>query len=195
MKKLLAPAFMLLSIIGFGQVGIGTTNPQETLHINGTLRVTNTSAPTVTSTKISGFDSNGTLREVSLGSRLVLTNNVLETKSGVDYSFGAVTFSVKTNHNTDLLIGEGEANEGKSIIRIFNTSGETVLTGIKAGYDGQSIWLYPQDDKIDLKTNDSGSLAMNRFEENNNNKGKVYTMIQIVYDGARQKWIIMQSYN
>ena len=195
MRKLLAPAIIMFTVLGYSQVGINTTSPQATLDVNGSLRITNTSDITVTSTKLTGLSENGTVRDISIGSNLLLVNNTISAKSGLDYSFGSVTFSVKKNHNVDLLLGPGETNEGKSIIRINNTSGDTEITGIKAGYDGQSLWIYPQSGKIDLLGNDTNSSALNRIEENNKNGGKIYSMIQIVYDGTRGKWIIMQNHD
>lgn len=195
MRKILVPAIMLLTILGYSQVGINTTTPQATLDVNGSLRITNTSDATVTSTKLTGLSENGTVRDISLGSNLLLNNNTLSAKSGLDYSFGAVTFTVKKNHDVDLLLGSGEANEGKSIIRVNNTSGDTEITGIKAGYDGQSLYIYPQSGKLDLLGNDTNSSPLNRIEENNKSGGKIYSMIQIVYDGTRGKWIIMQNHD
>lgn len=48
MKKLLI--FLLFPIIAYCQVGINTTNPTETLHVEGSLRVTDLTKGTVEST-------------------------------------------------------------------------------------------------------------------------------------------------
>lgn len=40
-KKLLPGAFLIFSLFCYGQVGIATTTPQKTLHVNGSLQVTN----------------------------------------------------------------------------------------------------------------------------------------------------------
>ncbi len=194
MKKLLTNVFLFASFSIFAQVGIGTTDPQETLHVNGTLRITNTDQGTVTSSKLGGLNEDGTFREVEIGGNLKLKNNVLSIKNTTDHSFGSIILPVKTNHDVDLLIGDGELNEDKSIIRIYNLLlGESKLTGIKAGYDGQSVWLYPQDGKLKLQANDNNSLSVNQIESNNKSGAKQYGMINIVYDGTRQKWIIMQN--
>ena len=177
------------------QVGINTTSPQETLHVAGTARIETTNQGTVTTTKLSGLNAAGTIREVAIGTNLKLFSNVLSAKSNFDHSFGSVSYIVKTNHNVDLLLDSGETNEGKSIIRINNTSGDTEITGIKDGYNGQHIWLYAQSAKVTLKPNDAGSLAVNRIEANAKVGAVAWGMIELVYDGTRNLWIIMQHHN
>ncbi len=175
------------------QVGINTTNPQETLHVVGTARIETTNQVGVTTTKVTGLDNSGTLREIYIGSNLKLTNNTLS--SNFDYYFGSVSFSTKTNHNIDLLLDPGEANEGKHIIRINNSAGDTEITGIKDGYDGQHIWIYAQGNEVKLLDNNAGSNAGNRIEVNDKMAAKDWGMIELVYDGTRSKWIIMQHHN
>lgn len=59
----------------FSQVGVNTTAPQETLHVEGSFRVTNTSAETPN--KLSGLNHDGTLTDVIVGSNLSLIGSVL----------------------------------------------------------------------------------------------------------------------
>ncbi|AVI49893.1 hypothetical protein C5O00_01390 [Pukyongia salina] len=194
MNYILSILTLFMSVSLFAQVGIGTTNPQATLDVNGTLRINTTDQESVITNKLGGLNNDGTFREVEIGGNLELKNNVLSIKKATDHSFGSIILPVKTNHDVDLLIGDGELNEGKSIIRIYNLLlGESKLTGIKAGYDGQSVWLYPQDGKLKLQANDNNSLPVNHIESNNKSGAKQYGMINIVYDGTRQKWIIMQN--
>ncbi|MGB5418407.1 hypothetical protein [Algibacter sp.] len=171
------------------QIGINTTNPQETLHVAGTVRIDNTNQATVTATKIFGLDAVGTLREISIGPRLKLSNNVIIATN--DHYFGSISLTTKTNHNVDLLLDNGETNEGKTIIKINNTAGDTEFTGIKDGYDGQHIWIYAQSGKVTLKKNDTNSSAGNRIEDNDRLAAEQWAMIELVYDGARSKWIVM----
>ena len=53
------------------------------------------------------------------------------------------------------------------------------------------IWIYAQNDKVKLKENNSSSSVGNRIEKNNSMEAKEWEMIELVYDGARSKWIIM----
>ena len=59
MKNLLA-GILLLSGLANAQVGIGTTAPQETLHVNGGARISDLT-PTATSGTNVSVDANGTL--------------------------------------------------------------------------------------------------------------------------------------
>ena len=68
--KYLILSFFLVSNLIVAQVGIGTTSPQETLDINGSIRVSNTSKSPAS--KIMGADSGGTLNEVVIGDNLEL---------------------------------------------------------------------------------------------------------------------------
>ena len=195
MKRPQILAIFLATSFCFSQVGINTTTPSETLEVNGSLKVNNTTQGTVTTTKIAGLNNTGNLKDIAVGTNLVLKNNVLSSKSAFDHSFGDITSNGSSDKDdVDLLLETGETNEEKSIIRISSNSGDQKFTGIKAGYDGQHIWLSPQDGKLTLKTTDTNSLVANRIEDNNKPGCLVYGMIELVYDGTRNLWIIMQNH-
>lgn len=194
MKKLLIISMLLVCATTIAQVGIGTINPQETLDVNGTsqFRVTNQSG--VATIKLGGLDENGVFREIYVGTNLKLTNNTLSASSDSKFSFGEIEINVGNSSpidNVDLNIRTGEVNEDKSIIRIYSNRNNIQFSGIKAGEDGQHLWLYPQDGKIKLKDNDNGSDSSNRFESSLDIEQ--YEMAHLVYDGARGKWIIMDN--
>jgi len=194
MKKLLIISMLLVCATTIAQVGIGTTNPQETLDVNGTsqFRVTNQSG--VATIKLGDLDENGVFREIYLGTNLKLTNNTLSASSDSKFSFGEIEINVGNSSpidNVDLNIRTGEVNEDKSIIRIYSNRNNIQFSGIKAGEDGQHLWLYPQDGKLKLKGNSNGSDSSNRFESGLDIDQ--YEMVHLVYDGAREKWIIMDN--
>ena len=73
MKLLCISIFVGLSTLHLSaQVGINTTNPQETLHVVGTARIETTNQTGVTTTKISGLDNSGTIREINIGSNFFI---------------------------------------------------------------------------------------------------------------------------
>lgn len=73
MKNLLAGIILATSMsLTYGQVGIGTTAPQETLHVNGGARISDLT-PTATSGTNVSVDANGTL---------ILSNGVSQKISG-----------------------------------------------------------------------------------------------------------------
>ena len=193
-KSLILLLFILTSFQGNSQVGINTTTPSETLDVNGTLKVNITNQANVTTTELGGLSADGVFRSINVGPSLKLSNNLLHVSN--KHSFGSISpFSDKLNHNVDLLIGPGEANENNTIIRIYNTSGDTEITGIEAGYDGQHIWLYPQDANLTLLDLDVGSLEANQIGTNARLGAIRFGMIELVYDKARSLWIVMQHHN
>ena len=194
MKRPLILAIFLATSFCFSQVGVNTSTPSETLEVNGTLKINTTNQGGVTTTELGGISSSGVFRKIDIGTNLVLKSNVLSSKSAFDHSFGTISLTVKANHDVDLLLDAAELNEGKSIIRINNTAGDTEITGIKDGYDGQQIWLYPVDGKLTIKTLNTNSLVANRIEANAKPGCLVYGMISLVYDGTRSLWIIMQNH-
>lgn len=202
-KIILALLFVHITSVSIGQVGIGTTSPQETLHINGTLRIDSTDQPTVFTTKLFGLNADGTLREIGVGTNLSLVSNVLSASgsggSAFDHSFGSIDLVDLDEHNdVNLMIGPGGLNEGKTIIkinRLVQPSKGVSITGFVAGYDGQHIWIYAQNGSVTLKPQDAAALiAANRIEVNTKTGAKIWGMIELVYDGLKSRWVIMQHH-
>ena len=75
MKYLYAYILLLFPYLIFGQVGINTTEPEETLHVNGTLRVEQTNMGNAIA--ILGVDSKGTLNQIDVGNNINITNNTI----------------------------------------------------------------------------------------------------------------------
>jgi hypothetical protein len=194
MRYLFLLLFFCNPTIIFSQVGIGTVDPLATLDVNGTIMIRTTNQA-ITTIKIGGLDDSGAFREIEIGNNIILKDNVLSAQIN-SHSFGNITTDDNISnelHNVDLLIGPGEMNANYSIIRlqIADGNGDIKFTGIKAGFDGQSVWLYPQDGKLELKENDANSLNETQIEKNKGMKADQYNMIQIVYDAARNRWNIM----
>ncbi|TYB80350.1 hypothetical protein ES676_01400 [Bizionia saleffrena] len=198
MKHLIVITLLFAFTEMMGQVGINTLNPEETFDVNGTSKFRTTDQAEITTTKIGGLDDNGVFREITIGTNLKLQSNTLSSYGNPRYSFGEITLDYNSSNgkfdNVDLLIGSGESNEDKNIIKIkvTDTDGDSEFTGIKAGANGQHIWLYPLHDKLKLKKNDEGSLGPNQIEANIKTDLEQYDMIELLYDGTREKWIIME---
>ncbi|TYC08494.1 hypothetical protein ES677_14215 [Bizionia gelidisalsuginis] len=199
MKHLIVITLLFAFTEMMGPVGINTLNPEETFDVNGTSKFRTTDQAEITTTKIGGLDNNGVFREITIGTNLKLQSNTLSSYGNPRYSFGEITLDDNSSYgkfdNVDLLIGSGESNENKNIIKIkvTDTDGKLKFTGIKAGANGQHIWLYPLHGELELKKNDDASLGPNQIESNPAMKPKKYEMIELLYDGTRTKWIIMQN--
>ena len=194
--KILLYIFLIYPFFIFSQVGINTTTPQETLHVEGTLRVTNTT--TKTADKISGLDANGTVAGVTVGQNLELTGNVLSsTATGSAYYFvatislpGGTSGQDYNNLDLDLLGG----NISKTLFRLTDRTAGYDITGISGGTDGRHIVLFNvSTSNLKIYDEDTRSLANNRIITLNN--GFVNTSGQgtaeLVYDGSLNRWILI----
>ena len=177
----------------FSQVGINTTSPQETLHVEGTLRVTNTNNTTVT-TKIAGTCAQGTVSDILVGENLILKSNVLSANSG---NYGIVDISIpviavnQVFDNLDLNVGG--VNLDKVIFRLnTGVSMNFTIRGIKGGTDGRHIIIYNTSTgnmKVDhlMSSNPINSIDDLGSGTQTNGIGTV----ELVYDGVTKKWLII----
>ncbi|MFD0964186.1 hypothetical protein [Pseudofulvibacter geojedonensis] len=197
MKKLLY-ILILSPYFIFSQVGINTTTPQETLHVEGTLCVTNTT--TKTPNKLAGLDANGTLTDVVVGSNLQLTGNVLSATGGGGGSsavYLVTTINVPDGppgeelHNFDINLSG--ANSDKVVFRLVGRTANYKITGISGGTDGRHIVLFNvSTSNLTLNAEDTDSLAQNRLITLANNVATSgQGTAELVYDGALQRWILI----
>jgi len=195
MKNLLY-IFAITPFFLFSQVGINTTNPQETLHVEGTLCITDTT--TKTADKIAGLDTNGTVTGITAGKNLELTGNVLNsTATGSAYYFvstislpGSISGQDYNNLDLDLL----GTNASKTLFRLTDRTAGYDVTGIAGGTDGRHIVLFNvSTSNLRIYDEDPRSLAQNRIITLNS--GFVNTSGQgtaeLVYDGALSRWILI----
>jgi len=198
MKNLLY-SFCLFPFFLFSQVGINTTTPQETLHVEGTLCVTDTS--TKIPLKISGLDANGTLGDVVIGANLQLTGNVLSANTSSTTSSPTTYLSATVNLPTgspgdefdDLDISLSTLNANMVVIRLEGRSFNYKITGISGGTDGRHLILFNVEAvNMNLNDEDTSSLAQNRIITLANNlltSGR--GTAELVYDGALQRWVVI----
>lgn len=198
MKKL-APFLvcLFLSISTFAQVGINTTEPTQTLDINGTLRVRgikssqdNLNGPEAI--RIVGIDDEGNMVEVDVADNIILENNQLYAINNKEKISDPFPINVPLISNVNLIIWPGEPNDDKSVIRITSLLGDTAITGIVAGQPGQVISLYPTDGDLYIYPNSILSLLSSQILSDTNTVivVKRYEMIQLMYDGTFNKWVV-----
>lgn len=196
--KTLLYIFVITPMFLFAQVGINTTSPQETLHVEGTLCVTNTS--TKTPTKITGMDSNGTMTDVVVGSNLTLTGNVLSANS---ISASSPTIYLTATHKlpvgspgdkfNDLDMSIGTSNIDRVVFRLTGRTNNYKITGLHGGTDGRHIVLFNVPSvNMSLNDEDTNSLPQNRIitlaaNVATSNQGTA----ELVYDGGLQRWVLI----
>ncbi|MBZ0328254.1 MAG: hypothetical protein K8F54_11650 [Altibacter sp.] len=184
--------------VSFSQnVGINTTNPQATLHVNGNLKFEPNLS--ISATRLVGVVQNGGTREFELGTTFNITNGTLEVTESVDpniFLIGdvdqSITASVNQYNNYD--IGLGDVNQDKTVIRFTGETSGYVVTGFAGGYDGRIIYFYnSQFQSVTFYNLNAASDSENKIITGSganigiNNVG----VAEFIYDGAIEKWILV----
>ena len=196
--KYLILTLLFVSNLIYAQVGIGTTSPQETLDINGSIRVSNTTKSLAT--KIMGADAHGTLNEVVVGDNLELNSGTLNATGSTKYFVKTLTFPTTSSgqqfHNVNLDLNG--ANKDKTVFRIAGSSHGFEFTGLSGGTDGKHIVLVNvSSNNFKLPNESTASSAQNRILtlagvfEQTSGQG----VAELVYDGTLQRWIIFNFRN
>ena len=146
MKKLY---FLLVMIVGLicpanAQVGIATNNPQSTIEIDGTVRITQLVPATTNEITLAGSTATNTLNKTGLGANLIITDNSLNTApvSGTVGDFDLGPLSGGDIANLDLGLAPGEYNSRSTFIRVHSYMTSANIAGITDGVDGRHIALY-----------------------------------------------------
>ncbi len=206
MKKLL---FFFLTLVftvpSIAQVGINTTRPDATLHVEGNLIISDTGGMTmegepIEATKIVGIDDDGNIVELTTDENLYLENNIIKTVDRKERIGDLPVFSGSEAHNVSLIVFPGGSNGGRSVIRLRHDSGVFDITGFDVGElggpaaaDGYTAWLYAVTDDVILKAEDNGSDPENRIAANNDFTIEQYQMVKIMYDSLLQRWVVMSG--
>lgn len=184
--------------VSFSQnVGINTTNPQATLHVNGNLKFEPNLS--ISATRLVGVVQNGGTREFELGTTFNITNGTLEVTESVDpniFLIGdvdqSITASVNQYNNYD--IGLGDVNQDKTVIRFTGETAGYTVTGFAGGYDGRIIYFYnSQFQSVTFYNLNAASDSENKIITGSganigiNNVG----VAEFIYDGSIEKWILV----
>lgn len=193
--KTVCVATLLFYQLCVAQVGIGTTNPQSTLHVQGTMRVTNTNN-TTTTTKLTGTCDQGIVADIAVGPNLSLINNVLSA-AGTDnskYKVAPVKMLTPTSNfvfdNLDLQLNG--ANAGAVVFRLYGSTQNFSIRGIQGGVDGRHIILY-NSSAVNMKIDHMQSLipANNLDTIGTSTSTSGVGTVEMVYDGAAGTWIVI----
>lgn len=180
------------------QVGINTITPQASLDVNGDLIIRSMKDVT-TSGVIVGADADGLFTEVKIGAGLNLSSNILIAPGDgkpTSYKLGSIIISTP-NPNTrfdNLNLDLAGANQNNLILKIIGSTNGYTITGIAGGVDGRHLILYnPNGVNMTVDNDSNQSLAVNRILTLAN--GSIATSnqgtVELVYDGAAQRWIVI----
>ena len=198
--KTTARIFILLIVqFNYAQVGIGTTTPQATLHVQGNLRVTNTNN-TTTSSSLLGNCAQGDVTSVKVGDGLVLKDNELSAasvSSPTKYKIANIPIiTTAPNQNFDNVnLDLSGANLDIVIFRMGPLHNYTI-SGITGGTDGRHLIIY-NSSAVNLTINSMSSLIpTNNIDTlgSSTSTSGVGT-IEFVYDGTLAKWIVINIRN
>lgn len=190
---------ILSSQMNYAQVGVGTTNPQATLHVQGNLRVTNTNN-TTTSVELLGNCSQGDITSIKVGEGLLLKNNELSntnTSSPTKYKIAGIPIvTIAPNQNFDNFnLDLNGVNVDVVIFRLAAAHNYT-LSGISGGVDGRHIIIY-NSNPVNLTINNmNSSNPLNHIDTlGSATATSGVGTIELVYDGTLSKWIVINIRN
>ncbi len=108
---------LFVSFTTYAQVGINTTDPQETLHINGKIRVDDLTGRT--SVSVIGVDATGTLNTIDVGGALEIHNNTIIASGSTNYSVVNIPITTPTpgTRFDNFDIGLVGGNAYKTVVR------------------------------------------------------------------------------
>lgn len=198
--KLIARIITLLFIqFNFAQVGIGTTNPQATLHVQGNLRVTNTNNTTTAETLL-GNCGQGDITSIKVGDGLVLKDNELSTasvSSPTKYKIAPIPIvTTAPNQNFDNVnLDLNGANLDIVVFRLGPAHNYTI-SGITGGTDGRHLIIY-NSSAVNLTINSmSSSIPANNIDTlGSATATSGVGTLELVYDGTLNKWIVINIRN
>lgn len=198
--KLIARIILLLIVqFNYAQVGIGTTNPQATLHVQGNVRVTNTNN-TTTSTQLLGNCAQGDITSIKVGEGLLLKDNELTASgTGTPTKYKIANIPIVTsapNQNFDNVNLDLSGVNSDIVIFRMGPLHNYTISGISGGTDGRHLIIY-NSSAVNLTINSMSSLtpANNIDTLGSSTSTSGVGTIEFVYDGTLSKWIVINIRN
>lgn len=182
------------------QIGVNTTNPTETLDVNGTTAVRDLTTNSTSTTQLIGADNAGVFGGVIVGANLELNNGVLSAGGATRYLPAIISrdFYSNTINNLDMDLNGVNSDRTLFILRgNVGSPGTTIITGIAGGTDGRLVVL--KADALNFNmfiiNESANSLPENRiqFNQNPNQSENVngYGSFTFVYVASEQRWVLI----
>jgi hypothetical protein len=188
---------LISSFLTTAQVGIGTTTPSQTLHVVGTMRVTNTTG-VATTTKMLGADGSGNFNDITTGENISLLNNVLSANAG-KYGIANIAINVPAPNTVfdNMELNVAGSNINNTIFRLNSTSNSSfTIRGIKGGTDGRHIILYNTSTgnmSIDNLASSNPIDSLDTLGSSTATSG--IGTVELVYDIVTLKWLVINIRN
>ncbi|MBZ0328252.1 MAG: hypothetical protein K8F54_11640 [Altibacter sp.] len=158
--------FSIISSTASPQVGIGTSNPQATLDVNGTVRINQLPVGTTNEISLTGTASSRSLNRTDLGANLIIIDNSLDTApvSGTVGDFNLGPLAGGTINNLDLDLGSSGINSRATFIRVYGYLVSANIAGITGGVNGRHVSLYFSETAgVSILENSPLALPQNRI--------------------------------
>ena len=182
------------------QVGIGTTNPQATLHIVGDFKFKPNK--TVKATRLVGLNITGDLKEFPLGDDFDIVDGVIEINEVLDANEFLVgnldqsSTAVSTDRYDNYDIGITSSNQENTIIRLTGETQGFDITGFDHGFDGRVIYVYnAQNHNVTFLPLNANSDPENQIMtiDGNNSGLQGEGVAEFIYSATLQKWIMINK--
>ncbi|MDC8004202.1 hypothetical protein POV27_09080 [Aureisphaera galaxeae] len=217
MQKLLRPLFLALLFIsmqGYAQIGMNTTDPEGMLDISSTTQGVIMPRVALTNTTVAAPVVNNSAKGPKLadGTMVYNTNTVNDVFPGYYYwqtdrwirldgkgkQFHTITLPALNNNNVDFSLTG--ANNYIDIFRLDRSVGSDIfLSGIDGGTHGKAIQVYNLSSTYQLtilsELNAAASSAENRFFLDQDVVLKPGRGTILVYDGVVNRWIVFRGDN
>ena len=165
---LFTACLLVICTNAYAQVGIGTSSPNATLDINGTVRINQLDLETTENISLTGLTGGNYLNRTKIGANVVVLNNELTTAPvsrdigdlnlGVEPIDSYVSGIPKIN-SLDLKITAGADNETATFINVHSYNLKYLLAGIDNGTEGRRVTLFFTNDGKNIKMLDDDSAA------------------------------------
>lgn len=196
--KLLCISFFAFTFLSLAQVGIDTENPQETLHVAGTVRIDDTTTYSNAANTVSAFDEDGNISKVSVGDNLDLSNGVLSA-ANTKITYQTITLTNGTVNSFNNQFDLNGANSDKVVFILTcaqgNNCNNPTLNSIPGGTDGRRLTLMG-DANFNLVIQTVGNVT-------SGNANSIYlrgsgglnlsqeSFIELFYDGSINRWRVL----
>jgi len=186
----------LCSVLSQG-VGINTSDPQATLHVNGNFKFDPNLS--VTPTRLVGIVENGGTREIVLGDTFDITNGTLEVTETDDPNILIIgdvdqSLTAPINQYDNYDIGLGDVNQDKAVIRFTGETAGYTVTGFSGGYDGRILYFYnAQNHSVTFNNLNASSDSENQIITGSGSNVGINNIgaAEFIYDASIQKWILV----
>lgn len=182
-------------------VGINKIDPQATLHIGGGLKFNPDT--TTNATRLIAVTDTGEVSHFPLGDNFIIVDGTLKVNEEVDENTFLVgdqdqTATANSGQYDNYAIGLQQNNANNTIIRFSGETSNYTITGFANAYHGRIFYLYnAQTVNVTFTNLDAASSPENQILTGNGaNIGiSAEGVAEFIYDGVREKWILINIRN